>query len=93
MLLKKENVLKEVSEPATVQDMQRKGWKEVKPKPPKNVESEQDAAIRNKAKDLGISSYHNMKIENLTAKIAEKEAEIQAAADEAAKKAAEQAGQ
>ena len=49
---------------------------EKKEKEPKTQETEtEEKALREKARLLGIKSYHNMNIEKLKAKIAEKEGE------------------
>jgi len=55
---------------------------EKKEKEPKDPETEtEEKALREKARLLGIKSYHNMNIEKLKAKIEEKEAEVEKGAD------------
>lgn len=70
--LKRLNVVKLVESEFRAQQLERQGFKRVIEEQLKQ-ESEEIKQLRERAKELGIKGYHNMKFETLQAAIAEKE--------------------
>lgn len=69
--LKRLNVVKLVESEFRSQQLERQGFKRVIEEQLKQ-ESEEIKQLRERAKELGIKGYHNMKFETLQAAIAEK---------------------
>lgn len=70
--LKRLNVVKFAESEFRAQQLERQGFKRIEANESPKQESDELVQLRERAKELGIKGYHNMKFETLQAAIAEK---------------------